>query len=78
MEKEWLELRRSNPSDFEKSPETSISQDTIDKVANALIKIPEGFKPIKQIENLLKDRHKQFFESKMLNWANAELLAYGS
>jgi 2-oxoglutarate dehydrogenase E1 component len=78
MEKEWLELRRSNPSDFEKSPETSITQETIDKVANALIKIPDGFKPIKQIETLLKDRQKQFFETKTLNWANAELLAYGS
>jgi 2-oxoglutarate dehydrogenase E1 component len=78
MEKEWLELRRSKPEDFDKSPETGIAQDTIDKVANALIKIPEGFKPIKQIENLLKDRQKQFFESKSLNWANAELLAYGS
>jgi 2-oxoglutarate dehydrogenase E1 component len=78
MEKEWLELRRSTPEDFEKSPETGITQDTINKVANALVKIPDGFKPIKQIDNLLKDRQKQFFETKVLNWANAELLAYGS
>ena len=78
MEKEWLELRRSKPEDFDKSPETGIAQDVIDKVANALIKIPENFKPIKQIDTLLKDRKKQFFETKVLNWANAELLAYGS
>ncbi|HEY9487269.1 MAG TPA: 2-oxoglutarate dehydrogenase E1 component, partial [Chryseosolibacter sp.] len=37
-----------------------------------------GFKPIKQIEKLLKDRKASFFENKMLTWADAELLAYGS
>ncbi|MFL5729900.1 MAG: 2-oxoglutarate dehydrogenase E1 component [Cytophagaceae bacterium] len=78
MEKEWLELRRSKPEDFDKSPDTFINQAVVDKVANALTTIPEGFKPLKQIDNLLKERKKQFFESKELNWASAELLAYGS
>lgn len=78
MEMEWNELRRSNDEDFEKSPNTSISAETIAKVGEALVALPEGFKPLKQIENLLKERKKQFFESKELNWASAELLAYGS
>jgi 2-oxoglutarate dehydrogenase E1 component len=78
MEKEWLELRRSKPEDFDKSPDTFINQAVIDKVGNALTTIPEGFKPLKQIDNLLKERKKQFYESKVLNWASAELLAYGS
>ncbi|MCU0431497.1 MAG: 2-oxoglutarate dehydrogenase E1 component [Cytophagaceae bacterium] len=78
MEKEWNSLRRATPEDFDKSPETGITQDVIEKVANALINVPDGFKPIKQIETLLKDRRKQFFETKILTWASAELLAYGS
>ncbi|MBO9699002.1 MAG: 2-oxoglutarate dehydrogenase E1 component [Sporocytophaga sp.] len=78
MEKEWQELRRSTPADFEQSPDTFISQETIDKVGNALSTIPDGFKPLKQIEKLLKERKEQFFETKVLNWASAELLAYGS
>ncbi|GAL84814.1 2-oxoglutarate dehydrogenase E1 component [Sporocytophaga myxococcoides] len=78
MEKEWQELRRSTPADFEQSPETFISQETVDKVGNALSTIPDGFKPLKQIEKLLKERKEQFFETKVLNWASAELLAYGS
>jgi 2-oxoglutarate dehydrogenase E1 component len=78
MEKEWLELRRSKPEDFDKSPDTFINQAVIDKVGNALTTIPEGFKPLKQIDNLLKERKKQFYESKVLNWSSAELLAYGS
>jgi len=78
LEKEWQNLRRSNPADFDHSPETGIPQESIDKVANALISLPKNFKPIKQIEKQLKQRKDMFFKDKMLNWAGAELLAYGS
>lgn len=78
IEEEWHFLRRSKISDFEKSPETGISQETLDKVAKALTTIPKGFKPLKQIDKLLKERNAHFYEDKSLNWADAELLAYGS
>ncbi len=78
IENEWEKLRKSKPQDFDQSPDTSIKQGVIDKVAKALITIPEGFKPIKQIEKLLKDRKTAFFDDKILGWAEAELLAYGS
>lgn len=78
FETEWANLRRSKPEDFEKSPETGISQDQIEKVAEAITFIPKGFKPIKQIEAQMKQRKEMFFETKELNWAAAELLAYGS
>jgi len=78
LENEWRSLRRSTPEDFEKSPETGISTETVEKVAKALTTIPEGFKPIKQIDNLLKERRKMFYETRVLNWAAGELLAYGS
>ncbi len=78
MEKEWKELRRSTPEDFEKSPETGIKEAAINKIGKALTKLPDGFKPLKQIERQLKQRHEMFFETKSLNWAAAELLAYGS
>jgi 2-oxoglutarate dehydrogenase E1 component len=78
FEEEWGSLRRSKPEDFDQSPETGISQDLIEKVADALTIIPKGFKPLKQIEAQLKQRKDMFFQSKSLNWAAAELLAYGS
>ena len=78
FEREWANLRRSTPEDFEQSPETSISPEAIEKVADALTVIPKGFRPIKQIEVQMKQRKDMFFESKELNWASAELLAYGS
>lgn len=78
LEEDWDKLRRATPDDFEASPETGVKQGVIDKVAKALTTIPEGFKPLKQIEKLLKDRKDAFYETKMLGWAEGELLAYGT
>ena len=78
MEEEWKLLTLAVPSDFDNSPETSISLENLAKVGKALTTLPEGFKPIKQIEKLLKERKANFFEKRILNWADAELLAYGS
>ena len=78
FETEWANLRRSRPEDFEQSPETGITQEQIEKVAEAITFIPKGFRPIKQIEAQMKQRKEMFFDTKELNWASAELLAYGS
>jgi 2-oxoglutarate dehydrogenase E1 component len=78
FETEWANLRRSKPEDFEQSPETGITQEQIEKVAEAITFIPKGFRPIKQIEAQMKQRKEMFFDTKELNWAAAELLAYGS
>lgn len=78
IEEEWHKLRKATPEDFDESPDTSIKQTVVDKVGKALTTIPDGFKPLKQIEKLLKDRKAAFFDDKVLTWADAELLAYGS
>jgi len=78
FEQEWKQLRWATPEDFEQSPETGISAESINKVAECLTSLPKGFKPLKQIEAQLKQRKDMFYNSKSLNWAAAELLAYGS
>ena len=75
LEEEWEKMERAKPGDFEKSPATSVTQATLDKVGKALTTIPQNFKALKQIEKLLKDRKAAFFEDKVLGWAEAELLA---
>jgi 2-oxoglutarate dehydrogenase E1 component len=77
-EEEWATMRKAVAEDFDQSPKTGVSNTVIEKVGKALTTIPDGFKPIKQIEKLLKDRKDAFFESKALGWAEAELLAFGS
>ena len=78
LEKEWQSLRRSKPEDFDQSPETGVSAEVVETVGRALTTLPQGFKPLKQIEKLLKERKEMFFETRQLNWAAGELLAYGS
>lgn len=78
VEEEWEQMHFAKPEDFDKSPDTSIKENVVEKVGKALTTIPEGFKPLKQIEKLLKDRTTAIFETKILGWAEAELLAYGS
>jgi len=78
IEEEWKQLRYSEQDDFLHSPETGISKESVKKIGEALTSIPKGFKPLKQIDKLLKERKKNFFEEEKLNWADAELLAYGS
>ncbi|MGB3852234.1 MAG: 2-oxoglutarate dehydrogenase E1 component [Tunicatimonas sp.] len=78
VEQEWRDLRRAEEKDFEKSPETGVAQKIIDQVAKALTTLPDDFKPIRQIERQFKQRQEIFFENKVLNWAAAELLAYGT
>ena len=78
IEEEWHHLRRSKPEDFDSSPDTSISEDLVEIVGRALTTIPKGFKPLRQIEKLIKDRKTAFFDKKELGWADGELLAYGS
>ena len=77
LDNRWAELRFAEGKDFDRSPETGISKSAIDKIAKALTKLPVGFKALKQIEKLLADRQ-SYFETGQLNWATAELLAYGS
>ncbi len=77
-EKEFSQMRISKPTDFDQSPDTSIPSEMIDQVGEALTKLPKGFKPIKQIEKVIKQRKEMFTVKRELNWAAAELLAYGS
>ncbi|MEP2025190.1 2-oxoglutarate dehydrogenase E1 component [Reichenbachiella sp.] len=77
-EKEFSEMRLSRPEDFDESPDTSISQKAVKAVGEAMIQVPKGFKPLKQIDKVLKQRKEMFFDKKELNWASAEMLAYGS
>ncbi len=77
LDNAWSALRYSNEKDFDKSPKTAISQAVVDQVAKAITTLPTGFVALKQIEKVIADR-KVFFEKGELNWATAELLAYGS
>ncbi|MCY7357463.1 MAG: 2-oxoglutarate dehydrogenase E1 component [Rudanella sp.] len=78
LDQQWAELRTSQPADFDQSPETGVPRETLERIGQSLYTVPEGFKPLKQIDKLLRDRKQMLTETKLVNWGTAELLAYGS
>ena len=77
-EKEWKNVRLATKKDFEKSPKTAVAAKTIQTIINNFTKLPEGFSPIRKANKILERYDTMLKEDKILNWAAAELLAYGS
>lgn len=74
----WRSLRKATPQDFESSPKTAISEEELKTLFEGLMNWPEGFQPLRKVEKLLQDKIKLFQTEQKIDWATAELLAYGS
>ena len=74
----WRKLHRANIEEFFNSPDTSVSAKTIETLIEGLNKIPAGFVPLKKVAKYLGERNKLMREEKKIDWAAAELMAYGS
>jgi 2-oxoglutarate dehydrogenase E1 component len=74
----WSSLRRASAEDFDASPNTAITADQFKAVFDAIMKWPDTFKPLKKVEKILQDKIKLYNESQQVDWATAELLAFGS
>jgi 2-oxoglutarate dehydrogenase E1 component len=74
----WKSLRRATENDFGLSPVTAISKASFTLLFEGLMKWPAGFKPLKKVEKLLQDKLKLYADDQKIDWATAELMAYGS
>ncbi len=74
---EWKNLTWSKPEDFNESPETGVDRKVLDKIIDKVTTTPEGFKSLKKAQRILDDRKKKY-QTDQLDWATAEILAYGS
>ncbi len=74
----WKSLRKARPEDFDASPNTAISEEDAYSMFHSLMKWPEGFQPLKKVEKLLQDKIKVLEAEQKIDWATAELMAYGS
>ncbi|MBX3240603.1 MAG: 2-oxoglutarate dehydrogenase E1 component [Chitinophagaceae bacterium] len=77
-DKWWKQLRRADEGDFDQSPETGISQEKFRAVFDAMMNWPEDFTPLRKVEKIIQEKIKLFETENKLDWATAELLAYGS
>ncbi len=76
-ELEWQKLRSSKPEDFLVSPETGVPAEMLKKIATGIATIPEGFNVLRKVNRILKAQEKLVAAEKV-DWAMAELFAYGS
>ncbi|MBX2935056.1 MAG: 2-oxoglutarate dehydrogenase E1 component [Ferruginibacter sp.] len=74
----WKSLRRATADDFDASPVTAISNDEFNLLFNGLMKWPADFKPLRKVEKLIADKVKLLSDENKVDWATAELMAYGS
>ena len=73
----WKSLRKSEDKDFFASPKTGIAAKMIDQIIDHLMTIPADFNALSKINRLLKGKQK-LLDNGVLDWAMAELMAYGS
>ncbi|MBK7434099.1 MAG: 2-oxoglutarate dehydrogenase E1 component [Chitinophagaceae bacterium] len=74
----WKSLRRAKAEDFHSSPVTAITDELVKSLFDGLMRWPEGFKPLRKVEKLVQDKQKLFHDEQKIDWATAELMAYGS
>jgi 2-oxoglutarate dehydrogenase E1 component len=78
MQDEWEGFQRVKVDGMLDPIDTSCDIKTLEKVGSAITKLPEDKSFIRKIQRLTGERHKMFFETKTLDWAMGEMLAYGS
>lgn len=77
MADSWKGLRYSKPTDFIESLETGVDKNTLVKIANKINTLPANKPFFKKLIKLLEDRT-EMVKNSQVDWAMAELLAYGS
>jgi 2-oxoglutarate dehydrogenase E1 component len=74
----WKSMVRATQDDFEKSPATAIQEKQFKSLFDAIMTMPDGFKPLKKIEKLLQDKIALLEKVSKVDWSTGELLAYAS
>ena len=78
MQDEWEGFQRVKVDGMLGRIDTSCDIGILEKVGTAITKLPEDKSFIRKIQRLIGERYKMFFETKTLDWAMGEMLAYGS
>jgi 2-oxoglutarate dehydrogenase E1 component len=74
----WKSMVRATQKDFEQSPITAIQEGLFRSLFTSIMKMPDGFKPLKKIEKLIQDKIALLDKESKVDWSTGELLAYAS
>ena len=78
MQNEWQGFKQAYAKDMLEKVDTTFDKAELTKIAKTITELPSYKKFINKIQKLINDRKTMFFETDKLDWAMAELLAYGS
>lgn len=78
MEDEWVGFENVEEDEMMKPVDTTIDIEKLDNVAKVITQLPDNKKFMRKIAKLIEGRHTMYFETNQLDWAMAELLAYGT
>ena len=78
MQHEWDGLQRVKKKEMLKTFSTVVNKADLEKVANGIFKVDDSNLYLKKVVRLMNDRYNMFFEQDKIDWAMAELLAYGT
>ena len=78
MQHEWEGLKRVKKKEMLKTFSTVVNKDDLEKVAKGIFQVDDTKLYLKKVIRLMNDRNNMFFEQDKIDWAMAELLAYGT
>ncbi|MEP7197783.1 MAG: 2-oxoglutarate dehydrogenase E1 component [Saprospiraceae bacterium] len=73
----WKELKKNSANKPHQNPDTSISESLVNELISKINIYPDEFNVLPKIKRLIGSSNK-LFDNRLLDWAMAELLAYGS
>ena len=74
----WKGIRKSKPEDFDNSPDTAVSKETLLRIGKKITEKPKDKALYRKLTRLLDERWTMIEQTGRLDWAMGELLAYGT
>lgn len=78
MQDEWEGFDNVDENVMMQEVDTTLDLALLDQVASVITELPKDKKFMRKIAKLIEGRNKMYFEVNQLDWAMAELLAYGT
>ncbi|NBV42510.1 2-oxoglutarate dehydrogenase E1 component, partial [bacterium] len=75
---QWNGYRLAQSDDFNASAPTGVKRQVLDSVAKALYSEPKDFNLYSKMQKILEGRRSAYTQENKVDWATAELLAYGT
>ena len=78
LDGEWSGLKTADREDDARRGKTGVDIEDLQRIGEAITKIPDDFNAHKTIKRFMKNRAKMFETGKGIDWATGEALAFGT